>query len=169
MESINSKSDVKAKAAFIKHLQEDGFQNAKVISSPSDIRAEKDGKEWFFEIKMTKRHDVYFGAATMTEWEQAFKTPDYFRFVIAIADDVQKHGFRFIELTPQDLMQHSTIPPFKVYFNIDLQNQETRSHNKTGRKVNVKKKALKLTEPIFNTILNAFGKAARMQKENNVD
>lgn len=48
MESINSKSDVKAKAAFIKHLQEDGFQNAKVISSPSDIRAEKDGKEWFF-------------------------------------------------------------------------------------------------------------------------
>ena len=164
MENTNTKSDVKAKATFIKHLQENGFQNAKVISSPSDIRAEKDGKEWFFEIKMTKRHDVYFGAATMTEWEQAFRTPDYFRFVIAIADDAHEHGFRFIEMTPAEMMQHSTIPPFKVYFNIDLQNQETGSRNKTGRKVNVKKKALRLTEPIFNIILNAFDKAVRIQK-----
>ena len=164
MESINSKSDVKAKAAFIKHLQEDGFQNAKVISSPSDIHAEKDGEEWFFEIKKTQKQDKYFGAATMTEWEQAFRTPDNFRFVIAVVDETQKYGFRFIEMTPAEMMQHSTIPPFKVYFNIDLQNQETGSRNKTGRKVNVKKKALRLTEPIFNIILNAFDKAVRIQK-----
>ena len=163
MESINSKSDVKAKAAFINHLQKNGFQNAKVISSPSDIRAEKDGKEWFFEIKMTKRQDVYFGAATMTEWEQAFKTPDYFRFVIAIADDAHEHSFRFIEMTPAEMMQHSTIPPFKVYFNIDLQNSDIKYQKKTGKKNNVRKKALRLTEPIFNTILEAFSKAASIQ------
>ena len=67
-------------------------------------------------------------------------------------------------MTPAEMMQNSTIPPFKVYFNIDLRNQETGSRNKTGRKVNVKKKALRLTEPIFNIILSAFDKAARIQK-----
>ena len=169
MENSNTKSDVKAKAAFINYLQKNGFQNAKVISSPCDIRADKNGKEWFFEIKMTKRHDVYFGAATMTEWEQAFKTPDYFRFVIAIADDAHEHGFRFIEMTPAEMMQHSTIPPFKVYFNIDLQNSDIKEQKKTGKKNNGKKKALRLTEPIFNTILGAFGKAVRMQKENDIE
>ena len=165
MEITNSKSDVKAKTAYINHLVENGYQNARVISSPSDICAEKEGKEWFFEIKMTKRHDVYFGAATMTEWEQAFKTPDRFRFVIAIADETQKHGFRFIEMTPAEMMQHSTIPPFKVYFNIDLKNQDGCAGNKTRKKNKVKKKALRLTESIFNTIASAFGKAAQMQEQ----
>ena len=164
MENTNSKSDVKAKAAFIKHLQENGFQNAKVISSPSDIHAEKNGKEWFFEIKMTKRHDVYFGAATMTEWEQAFKTPDYFRFVIAIADDAHEHGFRFIEMTPAEMMQHSTIPPFKVYFNIDIEGKGVKSRKKIGKKNNPRRRALRLTEQIFGTILDAFRNATRTQQ-----
>ena len=164
MENTNSKSDVKAKAAFIKHLQENGFQNAKVISSPSDIRAEKEGKEWFFEIKMTKRHDVYFGAATMTEWEQAFKTPDYFRFVIAIADDAHEHGFRFIEMTPAEMMQHSTIPPFKVYFNIDIEGKDVKRRNKIGKKNNPRRRALILTEQTFGIILDAFRNATRIQQ-----
>ena len=42
MKGNNSKSDVKAKAAFISGLETRGFQNAKVISSPCDISAEKD-------------------------------------------------------------------------------------------------------------------------------
>lgn len=158
---VNKKSDVKAKDAFIAYLNNAGYNNAKVISKPCDISAEKDGKKWYFEIKMTSKQDVYFGAATMTEWEQAFKTPEFFRFVIAITDESQECGFRFIKLTPEEMMEHSTIPPFKVYFNIDLQNKEDDKIEKSekNKKAKRKKSAIKLTESIFNMLADAFKKA----------
>ena len=43
MKKENLKSDVDAKAAFILYLQQNGFENAKVISTPCDISAEKNG------------------------------------------------------------------------------------------------------------------------------
>lgn len=155
----NKKSDKKAKEAFIQYLKQNGYQNAEVKSSPCDILAEKDGEKWYFEIKMTTKNDVYFGAATMTEWRQAFKTPDRFRFVIAIVDESQDNGFRFIQLTPQEMMQVSTIPPFKVYFNINLQNLD----NEKGKK-SAKKKALRFTEDVFETLSEAFDRVLNMQK-----
>ena len=115
----NKKSDVKAKQAFIKQLEERGFQNAHITSSPSDIQAQKDGEDWYYEIKMTKRTDQYFGAATTTEWAQALKTPERFRFVVAKTDDAEQE-FRFTEYTPDEFIQFSTIPPFKIFFNLPL-------------------------------------------------
>ena len=158
---VNKKSDVKAKDAFVAYLNNAGYNNAKVISKPCDISAEKDGKTWFFEIKMTTKKDVYFGAATMTEWEQAFRTPEFFRFVIAITDESQEYGFRFMQFTPEEMMKHSSIPPFKVYFNIDLQDKEDDKieKSKKRRKANRKKSAIKLTESIFNMLADAFKKA----------
>ena len=157
MKGSNSKSDVKAKAAFVSNLEARGFQNAKVISSPCDISAEKDGEQWYFEIKMTSHKDTYFGAATMTEWEQAFKTPERFRFVIAIVDEAEDCGFKFIEMTPEEMMQYSTIPPFKVYFNINLEKYYGKeSRPKNPKKANGKRKAIPLTEAIFNSIAAAF-------------
>lgn len=157
MKGNNSKSDVKAKAAFISELETRGFQNAKVISSPCDISAEKDGEQWYFEIKMTTHKDTYFGAATMTEWEQAFKTPEHFRFVIAIVDEAETYGFKFVELTPEEMMQYSTIPPFKVYFNINLEQYYGKeSKPKNPKKNNGKRKAIQLSEAIFNSISAAF-------------
>ena len=52
---VNKKSDVKAKEAFVAYLNNCGYENAKVISKPCDISAEKDGKTWFFEIKINRR------------------------------------------------------------------------------------------------------------------
>ena len=128
----NKKSDVKAKTEFIKVLESRGFQ-ARVASSPADIIATKDGQTWFFEIKMTKRTDAYFGAATLTEWKQAVADPEHFRFVVAMTDDAES-SFEFIEYTPSEFMEFSTIPPFKVFFNIDLNDQsKRRSGNKAAR------------------------------------
>lgn len=115
---INKKSDVKAKAAFVKHLLDNGFEAA-VVSKPADIVATKDGETWYFEIKMTKRTDVYFGAATLTEWKQAVTDPDHFRFVVAKTNE-EESEFEFLEYTPEEFMKFSTIPPFKVYFNINF-------------------------------------------------
>lgn len=45
----NKKSDIKAKAAYVEHLKSNGYSNPKVIASPADITAEKNGNTWYFE------------------------------------------------------------------------------------------------------------------------
>ena len=120
----STKSDLDAKTAFCKCLEDRGF-TTEIRPAPADIRAEKDGVEWFFEIKKTSQDKDYFGAATSTEWEQAFKDPAHYRFVICqkLPDD----SFHFIELTPAEMMEYSTIPPFKVFFNVPLDGRKKES------------------------------------------
>ena len=137
----NKKSDVKAKTEFVKILRERGFE-ATVVSSPADIKATKDGQTWYFEIKMTKRADVYFGAATLTEWRQAMADPEHFRFVVARTDEDEEE-FEFIEFTPEEFMEYSTVPPFKIFFNVDLED--------TGKKRSWTK-AVRLTREIFEVM-----------------
>ena len=126
----NKKSDVKAKAEFVKCLQDRGFE-ASVVSKPADIMATKDGQTWYFEIKMTKRRDVYFGAATLTEWEQAVADPEHFRFVVAKTDDEEKE-FEFLEYTPEEFMNFSTVPSFKIFFNINFDGSVRTSKTATS-------------------------------------
>jgi hypothetical protein len=142
------KSDVQAKKEFVKKLLADGFDSAEVKAKPSDIVATKDGETWYYEIKLTDRTDDYFGAATLTEWEQALKTPDYFRFVIAIRHSDE---FEFREFTPDEFMQYSTIPPFKIYFNVNLDGKEKRKTEKP-------RKAISLTEDKLKDMLELFEK-----------
>lgn len=57
----NKKSDVKAKAAYVEHLKSNGYSNPKVIASPADITAEKNGNTWYFEINIigkTNRDEI---------------------------------------------------------------------------------------------------------------
>ena len=144
----NKKSDVKAKTEFVKILRERGFEAA-VVSSPADIKATKDGQTWYYEIKMTKRSDVYFGAATLTEWRQALADPEHFRFVVAKTDEADS-AFEFIEYTPAEFMEFSTIPPFKVYFNIDFKGKSKRRGNRKATKLT--KENLKVMRECFEEI-----------------
>jgi hypothetical protein len=143
----NKKSDVAAKLAYVNKLNAEGYK-ARITGSPADVTAEKEGETWYFEIKMTHQEDRYFGAATQTEWAQAFKDPAHFRFVVAIADEADEH-FRFIEYTPAEFMEFSTIPPFKVYFNIDFT-------GKPKRKSKREKKSVSLTEENFHRLNEAY-------------
>ena len=149
------KSDKDAKASFVQHLEENGFTDVQIVKAPSDIIAKKNGIQWYFEIKMTTHRDKYFGAATFTEWEQAFKTPETYRFVIAIKDEAQATGFEFIELPPEEMMQHSTIPPCKVYFNIDIPAIKGKIAPKK-RKSDRESKAIKLNPETFAIVSEAF-------------
>lgn len=144
----NKKSDVKAKTEFVKILRDRGFETA-VVSSPADIKATKDGQTWYFEIKMTKRADVYFGAATLTEWRQALADPEHFRFVVARTDETEE-VFEFIEYTPAEFMEFSTIPPFKVYFNIYFDGRE----RKTRKATKLTKENLEVMSECFDKISN---------------
>ncbi len=146
MNDIQKKrSDIDAKEAYCKYLEDRGF-SAEIKQAPADIRAVRDGQEWFFEIKKTSRNDVYFGAATMTEWEQAFKDPDHYRFVIC--RKLSDGDFEFTELTPEQMMEYSTIPPYKVFFSIPLD----------GRKKKLKgaSKALRLSKEVFEALSEVY-------------
>ena len=142
------RTDVLAKRAFLEKLLSEGYA-AEIKAQPSDIIAEKDGETWSFEIKMTEKTDSCFGAATLTEWEQAFKTPDRYRFVIAIKDENGTFSFR--EFTPAEFMKYSTIPPFKVYFNLSLTSEMKRKHRK-------KNGAVQFSEENFNDMLALYKK-----------
>ena len=132
--SSNSKSDLQAKLAYVLDLEMQGYTNIKIVKGPSDIIAEKAGQLFYFEIKMTRQTDTYFGAATLTEWIQAFKTPENFKFVIAqTLDDV---NFVFTEFTPEEFMNHSTIPPFKIFFNINLNKDTPKRKTRSAIKLN---------------------------------
>ena len=144
----NKKSDVKAKHAYVDYLKSKGFE-AEVTSSPADIKATRNGEDWYFEIKMTKREEVYFGAATLTEWRQALADPAHFRFVVAITNE-EESEFQFIEYTPEEFMKYSTIPPFKVYFNINLTGKERRKRE--SRKSSSKK----MTEDNFEKMNRCY-------------
>lgn len=142
----NNKSDVNAKIAFVKHLQGRGF-DASVVSKPADIMATKDGQTWYYEIKMTKRTDVYFGAATLTEWRQAVTDPNHFRFVVAKTNE-EETEFEFLEYTPEEFMRFSTIPPFKIFFNIYFDG----SARKTRTATRLTRENLKLMSECFDTL-----------------
>jgi hypothetical protein len=100
----------------------------------------------FFEIKKTSHADKYFGAATMTEWKQALEDPAHYRFVIAIE---LEDTWVFKEYTPAEFMEYSTIPPFKVYFNIDFSNNGKKS--KKG-----KSNAVKMSLDNFNKLTKTY-------------
>ena len=140
------KSDVEVKQKFIEKLLNEGFDTAEVKAKPADIVAQKGGVTWYYEIKLTDHTDQCFGAATLTEWEQALKTPEHYRFVIAIRHQDGEYEFR--EFTPAECMKFSTIPPVKVYFNISLDGKRKRKQTRT---------AIPMNEENLQHMLDVFG------------
>tara|TARA_B100001971_G_scaffold185540_1_gene184883 strand:+ start:481 stop:957 length:477 start_codon:yes stop_codon:yes gene_type:complete len=156
---VNKKSDVPAKKAFVEHLKKKGFDGVKVISSPSDIIAYKNGEKHYFEIKYTARKKDYFGEATLTEWEAAFKRKQ-FRFVIA--KKTNEH-FEFEEFTPEDFLQYSTIPPAKIFFNIKLNKLERKKHEIKYRiPKNRSRRAIKASKEKIDYLIKKFQELKEM-------
>lgn len=113
---VHARRDVDAKQAFLIELERRGFV-AHVIREPADIIAEKGGERFYFEIKKTSRSDSYFGAATLTEWVAALEHPNHYYFVTAQVTD---GGWVFHQYSGEEFMRFSTIPPFKVFFQIPV-------------------------------------------------
>lgn len=100
---------------------------------------------------MTKRTDTYFGAATATEWEQAFRDPDHYRFVVAVTDD-EELNFKFLEFTPHEFMKACTIPPFKIYFNIDLLTGQPKQAKHREGTVSLDEKTFSLLNDVYTKL-----------------
>lgn len=121
MADNNTRSDIRAKQSFAQYLADNGYTDVKLITQPADILAKKNNQIWYFEIKSTSK-TKYFGAATETEWAKAIDTPENYRFVIIQSNEDK---LRFKIYTPEEFMEFSTIPPFKVYFNVELDSNST--------------------------------------------
>lgn len=147
----NNKSDVKAKAQYVERLKSNGYSNPTIIASPADITAEKNGYTWYFEIKKTSQKKKYFGAATLTEWIQALKDPDHFRFVVA--RESTEGTFAFSEYTPSEFMEVSSIPPFKVFFNIDFR-KTTQTSQRESRSIKATEERLYYLSNVFSDLKN---------------
>ena len=148
--SLNSKSDVIAKNAYMKKLKSQGYKNVRVTSKPSDIQATKDGKDFYFEIKSTTKEKKYFGSATLTEWESAMKNKDRYYFVVAI---LKNNEWIFTEYTCDEFMQFSNIPPYKIYFNIPDTLVKSIPTNK-------KSKSIALTSERLRSMICSYKKLA---------
>lgn len=145
----NARSDVAAKAAFCRWLLEHGYSEARVAATPADVVATKDGHRWFFEVKFTRARTHCFGAATLTEWTAAANDPEHFRFVIAYERDGH---WCFDCYTPDEFMAFSSVPPFKVYFNIPLDGRAAGTRSERSRKIHLTKARLKLLSGQFEEL-----------------
>ncbi len=147
-----NKSDKEAKKAFSVYLSRNGYVDVKVVKEPSDIIAYKDGVKYFFEIKKTSAGKEYFGAATLTEWRAAYANPGNYFFVVC-----QEVGdyFNFITYTPEEFEKFSTVPPFKVFFNISLDGDNkvlSKRRNKTA--IRFKKESFDKLDALFTILRN---------------
>ena len=178
---MTDKSDKKAKEFFIDILKKNGFHVLTEKNPPVDIVAEKNGVKYYFEVKKTtviqKGRKSYFGAATATEWKCAFEKPETFRFVIVI--DKRNGDFDFKAITPDEMMKFSTIPPFKVNFNLNLdQIQEdslftscgVNEKNAIEDKISTKRSrnpALKLSSDVFDKLYAMYIELRSNQNKQN--
>ncbi len=77
------------------------------------------------------------------------KTPNHFKFVIAKTDE-KEESFVFMEFTPEEFMKHSKIPPFKIYFNINLEGDSKNELRRTA--IQLKEATMKLLSEFYNAI-----------------
>jgi hypothetical protein len=126
----NQKSDIAAKKAFSEELMQRGYENVRITSPPTDITAELNGVKFYFEIKKTAATKKYFGAATLTEWRVAYQNPSTFFFVVC---KEQGNRFRFTQYSPREFEKFSTIPPFKIFFDIPVDADEKAVFSRQGR------------------------------------
>ena len=142
----NPKSDVDAKAAYITRLLESGYDAAKVTNSPADITAVKGGETYYYEIKFTRQDEKYFGAATLTEWIAALENEDHFKFVVAFQ---RNEYWEFHEYSPEEFMQFSYVPPFKVYFNVAVGGGKDTSVRKKSRTAKLTRERVRLMSELY--------------------
>lgn len=147
-----------ARKTFQEILLADGYtivENADTRTA--DIIVSRNNVTYYFEIKSTTKNILqgkYFGSASFTEWRTAFDNPDTYTFVIAV---YKNNSFTFYEISPQELLKYSTIPPIVVFFSLRPESKGTREPKDSS------KKALRLTEKSFKALDKAYQEQKGLQ------
>jgi hypothetical protein len=147
--SENLKSDIEAKHAFKELLQREGYSDVRIGASPTDIAAKKNDVCWLFEVKFTRAETRCFGAATLTEWAAAAEDPDHFQFVIAYK---KGENWLFDRYGPDEFMAFSSVPPFKIYFNVPIGKKPLEISKRLSKRIYLTKSRLKLLSRQFDEL-----------------
>jgi len=147
--SENLKSDVEAKRAFQHTLLSEGYSDVRIGASPADISAKKDEAYWLFEVKFTRAEAHCFGAATLTEWAAAAQDPEHFQFVVAYQRD---NEWFFDRYSPDEFMGFSSVPPFKIYFNVPIGKKPLAESKRLSKRIYLTKSRLKLLSRQFEEL-----------------
>lgn len=89
----------------------------------ADIIVNKNGLDYYFEIKETSAEKSCFGAATLTEWRCALDNEGRYFFVL-VKKGSEDTLPQFIIYTPEEFLKFTTLPPFKFNFNINSLEEE---------------------------------------------
>lgn len=100
------------KKQYCKQLQTEGYDAPRIIKTPADIIATKNGEIWWFKILYTTVKDLFSRELTETEREQAYNDPEHFRFVVIQTD---KLGTKIThkEYFLNEFISYYYIPQFK--------------------------------------------------------
>ena len=143
--TISRKSDLEAKSAFASILRKRGYDPVEITSKPADLTAYRGKRKFYFELKFTSQVERYFGAATLTEWREAARAPSSYRFVVAMR---KGRKWCFEEYTPKEFMSFSYIPPFKIFFNLQVTTRDTAAR--------VRSRAIALTTGRLRQLLAVY-------------
>ena len=123
-------SDGSAINQCIEWLREQGYKDPHKSNHPTDIECEdKNGKKINVEVKMTTK-EKYFGAATLTEWVTVLDKDAELKFVVAklITTTSAEKKYDFYWIDTEKFYEISTVPPFKVNFNIKEEEFQKNEH-----------------------------------------
>jgi hypothetical protein len=146
-------SDKEGVEAAMEWLEGKGFTEINNIHKPVDLSANFQGMKYWIEVKYTEtKNKLYFGAATISEWGCAINNPENFFFLV-----VQKPGgvnadsyWNFELIKAIDFIKFSTIPPFKINFNLPL--NEPRKIPKRRSAVQASTENIKMCIDFYNSI-----------------
>lgn len=137
----------------IKKVLEGKFETIERNGAKSDLKAvNENGEVFYYEIKSTRKNP-YFGSASFSEWKLALENPESYFFIVAYFND---GCFDFFQFSPKEFLSYSTIPPIKVYFNLDIDNPQKKKKPRT---------ALPLSVKAFKRLGKAFEDERKASKE----
>ena len=144
--------------AAVNHLRMIGYSNIRIIHHPVDISADMNGETYWIEVKYSESKDgKMFGAATITEWECALENPNNFFFLIAHKPGGEDNDseWKFVFISPAVFEPFSTVPPFKINFNYDVNNPNHIPNRRS---------ALPATEENLKSLIQIF-KSMKIEEE----
>lgn len=130
-------SDLLPKEKCKEWLESSGFNNVKPAKNEKcDLKAKKDGKVYFIEVKYSsKEKGGFFGTVMLTEMYQAVKNKDNYLFLICrgISDNINNWFFKLFTL--EDFIKFCTLTTPIFHYRLNPTGNQGLSVPKFGKRV----------------------------------
>lgn len=142
-ELLNTKEPKNGKDTYTEvQLNEENPKN-------TDLIGKRNGEKVYIEIKWTSKKDC-FGAATLTEWTPYLEGKNLDFVVVKGESNQDPKDWEYKVYSPKEFMKYSTIPPFKVNFNIDIDDEY--KHTNHPKALDAKKEYLAKLYDIYQKL-----------------